>query len=98
VQESKSKRLSWSRSAATAYERTIAHIAAEDEFTARKVVERVAGSLALIESNPGIGTLLLNGKARRLPVARTGHSLNYIVGSDGIVIVRWYRQRQNVKR
>ena len=96
--ESRDKPLRWAGSAALAYEPTIDHIAAEDGFTARSVAVRVARSLALIKENPGIGTPLLKGKARRLPIARAGHALNYIVAKDGIVIVRWYRQRQNVRR
>jgi len=32
------------------------------------------------------------------PVPRTGHAFNYRETIDGIKIVHWYRQRQNVKR
>lgn len=94
-----SKRLhEWTAGARLAYQRTIDYIAAEDVHTAARVAERVAHSLELIETNPAMGTPVQGGRVRRYPVPRTGHAFNYRQTANGIIIIRWYRQRQNVKR
>ena len=85
-------------SARRAYLRTLEYIANEDANTARLVAERVAHSLELIETNSGMGTPAQGGRVRRYPVPRTGHEFDYCETADGIKIVRWYRQSQNVKR
>ena len=89
---------SWAPRARRAYLRTLAYIAGDDSHSARLVAERVAHSLELIETNPRMGTPLAGGRGRRYPVPRTGHAFNYRVTADGIEILRWYRQVQNVKR
>ncbi len=62
------------------------------------VAERVAHSPVLIETNPAMGTPIQGGRGRRYAVPRTGHTFNYRETGTGIKIVRWYRQRQNLKR
>ena len=96
--ENKSRRLEWARPARAAYEATIDRITDEDPVTAGLVEARVARSLALLVTQPGLGTPSgLRGR-RVYAVPRTGHSFNYRVTDDVIVILRWYRQRQNVPR
>ncbi len=88
----------WAPSARRAYLRTLEIIADDDHRTAMLVAERVAHSLDLIETNPAMGTLIQGGRSRRYAVPRTGHAFNYRETATGVEIVRWYRQRQNVKR
>lgn len=95
---SKKRLHEWAPSARRAYLRTLDHIAGEDVHTARLVAERVAHSLELIETNSGMGSPVQGGRVRSYPVPRTGHAFNYRETTEGIKIVRWYRQRQNVKR
>ncbi len=95
---SKKRLHEWAPSARRAYLRTLDHIASDDVHTAKLVAERVAHSLELIETNPGMGTPVQGSRVRRYPVPRTGHAFNYRETVEGIKIVRWYRQRQNVKR
>ena len=92
------KRLEWARSARAAYEATLARIGEEDAHTAALVEARVARVLVLLQSHPDLGTpSALNGQ-RFYAIANTGHNLNYRVIRDAVVVVRWYRQRQNVRR
>lgn len=74
--ENKKRLHEWAPSARRAYLRTIDHIASEDFHTATLVAERVAHSLELIETNPGMGTPVQGGRARRYPLLRTGHAFN----------------------
>jgi plasmid stabilization system protein ParE len=92
------RRLKWAPRAVAAFEATLAHIAGEDPRTAELVVARVEHSLELLRRNPGLGTLTAARGVRRYPVPRTGHVLNYRVRADSIVVLRWYRARQNVPR
>ena len=96
--ESIKKRLEWARPARAAYEATLAHIAEEDAHTAGLVQARVARILALLQSHPGLGSPGALTGQRVCPIANTGHNLNYRVVRDTIVVVRWYRQRLNVRR
>ena len=92
------KRLEWARSARAAYAATLARIGEDDPHTAALVEARVERILALLQSQPDLGTpSALNGQ-RFYPIANTGHNLNYRVVRDTIVVVRWNRQRQNVRR
>lgn len=50
------KRLEWAPRALDAYLSTLARIAEEDPFTARRFMERVERSLSIILSQPDIGT------------------------------------------
>ena len=81
-----------------AYLRALEYIAGEDVNTARLVAERVAHSLELIETNSGMGTPVQGGRVRRYPVPRAGHGFDYCQTREGIKIVRWYRQSQQLKR
>ena len=96
--ESKKPLHEWAPSARKAYLRTLAYIANEDVRTATLVAERVAHTLELRETHPAMGTPIEGRSSRRYPVPRTGHAFNYRETATGIKIVRWYRQRQNVKR
>ena len=92
------KRIEWARSARAAYEATLARIGEDDPHTAALVKARVERVLAPLQLHPGLGTpSALNGQ-RVYPIANTGHNLNYRVVREAIVVVRWYRQRQNVWR
>ena len=92
------KRLEWARPARAAYEATIARIAGEDIHTASLVEGRVARSLALLQVHPLLGTPSVLVGRRTYAIPNTGHSLTYRVTRDAILILRWYRQRQNVPR
>lgn len=96
--ESSKKPLEWARPARAAYEATIARISIEDVRAASLVEMRVARSLALLQSQPGIGTPSVLVGRRVYPIPNTGHSVNYRVTGDAILILRWYRQRQNLPR
>lgn len=95
---SKKRLHEWAPGAHRAYLRTLDYIARDDIHTARLVAERVAHSLELIETNPGMGTPVQGGRVRRYPVPRSGHAFNYRETANGIKIVRWFRQSQNVQR
>ena len=96
--ESTKKRLEWARPARAAYEATLARIADEDIHTASLVEARVARILALLQTHPELGTPSALTGQRFYSVANTGHNLGYRVTRDAIIVVRWYRQRQNLPR
>jgi plasmid stabilization system protein ParE len=91
------RRLEWSRAALAAYEATLERIAGEDPFTAERFQVRVAKSLVLIQSNPELGTPSSHAGRRVHAVPGIGHSLSYRVKADAIFILRWYRQRRNIR-
>jgi plasmid stabilization system protein ParE len=84
--------------ARAAFRATIEHIAEEDPFAATQFQARVAKSLELVQANPALGTPGNIRNRRVYAVPGTGHSFNYRVTADAVVIVRWYRQRENVPR
>ena len=96
--ESTKKRLEWARPARAAYEATLARLASEDIHTASLVEVRVARILALLKTQPELGTPSALTGQRSGSIANTGHNLSYRVSRDAIVVVRWYRQRQNLPR
>ena len=96
--EGRSRPHEWAPSARDAFLRTLDHISREDPRTAALVAERVAHSLELIETNPGMETPVQGSRARRYSEPRTGHAFNYLDMNGVIKIVRWFRQRQNVKK
>jgi plasmid stabilization system protein ParE len=91
------RRLEWAPCALDAYLATLAKIAEEDPHTADLVRERVERALALIQSHPGLGTLVLRRGERRFPIAITGHVINYRVLRYAIRIQLWYRARQQTR-
>lgn len=92
------KRLEWARAARAAFEGTIARIAIDDAHTASLVEGRVARSLALLQAHPQLGTpIALIGRGS-YAIPNTGHNLTYRVTREAILILRWYRQRQNIPR
>jgi plasmid stabilization system protein ParE len=98
VAEGQARRLEWARPARAAYEATLERIAEEDVETAALVARRVARSLALLQLQPQMGTPSVVAGRRAYPIQNTGHSVNYRVTQDSILVLRWYRQRQNVRR
>lgn len=89
-------RLEWTRPARAAYNASIAYIAEDDPNTAQLVETRVAKSLALLATQPAMGTPGKIPGRRVYPIPRIGFSINYRVTAEAIIIDRWYRQRQNV--
>jgi plasmid stabilization system protein ParE len=98
VPASEKLQLEWAKAALAAYDATLARIAEEDSFTAEKFEARVDRSIALILANPSIGTPGSFAGRRIYAVPGTGHSFIYRVTPNLVQIVRWYRQRQNVRR
>jgi plasmid stabilization system protein ParE len=96
--ETGKRRLEWARPARAAYEGTIARIAIDDIHTASLVEGRVARSLAQLQVHPQLGTPSALIGRRSYAIPNTGHSLTYRVTREAILILRWYRQRQNVPR
>jgi len=70
----------------------------EDPFTAQRFVERFERSLAIILSQPGIGTPATRRGERRYPIPKTGHVINYRVTRGAVRIQLWYRGRQQTVR
>ena len=96
--ETTRKRIEWAWPARVAYEDTIARIAMDDIHTASLVQGRVARSLALLQVHPQLGTPSALIGRRSYAIPNTGHSLTYRVTREAILVLRWYRQRQNVLR
>ena len=96
--ETEKKRLEWARPAQTAYEGTIARIAVDDIYAASLIERRVARSLSMLQVHPLLGTPSALAGRRTYAIPNTGHSLTYRVTGESILILRWYRQRQNVAR
>jgi len=92
------KRLEWAPRALDAYLATLARIAAEDPFTARRLVERVEHSLATLLSYPSAGTPATRRGERRYPIPNTGHVINYCVIGNVVRIRLWYRARKHLVR
>ena len=92
------KRLEWAPRALEAYLATLARIADEDPFTAQRFVERVERSLAVILSQPAIGTPATRRGERRYPIPNTGHVINYRLTRNAVRIQLWYRARQQSLR
>ena len=96
--EASKKRLEWSRPARTAYEATIARVFTDDIYAASLVERRVVRSIALLQTFPQLGVPGALVGTRSYPILNTGHSVTYRVTPEAILILRWYRQRQNVPR
>ena len=92
------KPLEWTRAALEAFAALLNYIASEDPFAAKLVAERVDKALALIQEQPDIGAPATARGRRTFPIPNTGHSINYRETRSAIRILRWYRQRQNVRR
>ena len=82
--ENKRRRLEWARPARAAYEATIDRITDENPATADLVEAWVARSLALLQSQPDMGTPSVIAGRRVCAVPRTGHSFDYRVTSEAI--------------
>ena len=93
-----SKRPKWSARASAALDSTLARIAADDPPTAEAVLARVERSVALICTQPALGTPTATRGVRRHPIPGTGHIISYRVVRDEIRVLRWYRARQDSRR
>jgi plasmid stabilization system protein ParE len=92
------RQLEWAPRALEAYLATLARIADEDPFTAQRFLERVEHSLAVILSQPAIGTPATRRGERRYPIPNTGHVINYRLTRNAVRIQLWYRARQQSLR
>lgn len=92
------KPLEWARKARQAFAASLDYIVSEDPFAAKLFAERVNKTLALIQEQPTIGAPAAARGHRTIPVPNTGHNINYRETRNAIRILRWYRQRQNVRR
>jgi plasmid stabilization system protein ParE len=90
------KPLEWARAARDAFDASIDFIAAEDPFTARRVLERVENALTQIQAHPKIGRPAGAGGRRAFPIPNTGHIVNYRETKSAIRILRWYRSKRNI--
>ena len=96
--ETSKKRLDWARPARAAYEGTISRIADQDPHTASLMEGRVARSLALLQAHSDLGMPSALVGRRSYPIPNTGHTVTYRATRDVVLILRWYRQRQNMAR
>lgn len=81
----------WSVAAQRALDQTMAHINAQDYSTGLLVLQRVSKVIDLLSTQPDIGTPTYLPALRRYPVPKTGHTIEYRVTANDIVIVRWVR-------
>jgi plasmid stabilization system protein ParE len=84
----------WSPRAQSSLDETMAHIDAQDVFTGRLILKRLHTALDLISTQPDIGTRINKRHARRFAIPKTGHTIDYLVQSNEILVIRWVRQRQ----
>lgn len=81
-------RLRWLRAALRNLDEEVAYIASDDPHAARKVVERVLHSAALLADHPGMGRPGRIAGTRELVVPGTRYLLPYRVVGDEIQILR----------
>lgn len=98
AREKHAKPLEWSYRAWEAYGATLEFIADEDPLVCQQVKERVERALQRIAEFPGIGTPGTLRGTRRFAVPNTGHVISYRETRRAIVILSWYRARQNLRR
>ena len=87
----------WSARALAALESTLIRIATDDPITAEAFLGRVDRSVALIQSQPQIGTPVATPGVRRHPIPNTGHVITYRVVKGEVRILRWYRARRDIR-
>jgi plasmid stabilization system protein ParE len=87
----------WSPRALAAFEKSVLYIAADDPAAAAAVIARTDHSLALLQSQPAIGTPTAKPGVRRYPIAKTGHVILYRFVKGELRVLRWFRARQNVR-
>lgn len=85
----------WSARALAAFEKTLAYISADDPVTAESVFARVDRSIALIQSQPGIGTPTATPGVRRHSIPGTGHGITYRFVKGEMRVLHWFRARQD---
>ena len=82
----------WLPAAQRAAEKSLSHIAAQDPNTSALVYKRLLGALDLISLQPAIGTPTHRKNIKRFPIPKTGHTIEYRLTPNEIVITRWVRQ------
>jgi plasmid stabilization system protein ParE len=89
-----SRRIEWTLPALLTYRATLQHIAEQDAETLALFEQRVGRALSALADQPGIGTPRSRSDNRAFPVPKTGHTVEYCVRGDVLLILRWYRQRR----
>ena len=69
----------------------MAYILSQDRVSADLVLTRLHAALDAIALHPGIGTPTRTRSTRRFAIPKTGHTIEYRVSAEEIVIVRWIR-------
>lgn len=69
----------------------MAHINAQDYFTGLLILQRVSKAIDLLCIQSDIGTPTYQPTLRRYPVPKTGHTIEYRVTANDIIIVHWVR-------
>jgi plasmid stabilization system protein ParE len=82
----------WTSKAQRSLDQTMVHINAQDISTGQLVLQRLKVALDLIAVQPDIGTPTAGRITRRFPIPKTGHTIDYRVEKDLIVVTRWTRQ------
>lgn len=84
----------WSPTARRSLDQTIAHINAQDMSAGDLVLQRLQSALDAIAAQPGIGTPTDRRGIRRFPIPKTGHTIDYRVHENAIMVTRWARQKR----
>lgn len=82
----------WLPTARRAAEKSLNHIAAQDPGASALVYKRLLGALGVISLQPAIGTPTHQKNIKRFPIPKTGHTIEYRLAANEIVITRWIRQ------
>lgn len=84
----------WAAGAQRSYSETLYRIAMQDHATLAAFERRVLHALAMLATQPGLGTPTADVKVRRFAIPHTGHTLEYRTEHGTLLVVRWYRQRR----
>ena len=84
----------WLPTAQRAAEKSLDHIAAQDTNASALVYKRLLGALEVISMQPAIGTPTHQKNIKRFPIPKTGHTIEYRLTPNEIVITRWIRQKR----
>ena len=84
----------WTAGAQKSYNETLHRIAIQDRATLAAFERRVIHALAILATQPGLGTPTADVKVRQFAVPQTGHTLEYRIEHGTVLVVRWYRQRR----
>ncbi|WP_407682034.1 type II toxin-antitoxin system RelE/ParE family toxin [Pseudoduganella aquatica] len=84
----------WTSGAQKSYNATLCRIAMQDDATHAIFERRVTQALALLATQPSLGTPTADVKVRSFAIPKTGHTLEYQIIQGTVLVVRWYRQRR----